>query len=227
MWKTLGIAALTVAIIALLWKALPVHEWTQAFLGTVSGLGIFGPVAYGLVYVIAALLGVPRTPLNIGAGIVFSFPMALLVVLASATVAFVLTFEIARHVSSDWVERKIEAVPNAKRIMDAVEEEGFKLVLLLRMNPFLPAVIKGYGFGTTSLPMRTYLPASILGFFPIAIAHVYLGWLGGAAMMFSGAQPAAWRNSLLIGGGIVSLLLVLFVSWFANKALQRRTADIG
>lgn len=225
LWKPLALAALTVAAVALAWKALPVTLWIRAFLGSVSDLGFWGPLAYGFVYVVASLLGMPRTPLNIGAGIVFSFPVALVVVLVCATITFVLTFEIARHVASDWVARKIDAVPNARRIMEAVEREGFKLVLLLRMNPFLPAVVKGYGFGTTSLPMSTYLVASILGFLPIGVAHVYLGWLGGAAMMVSSAQPAAWRSALLIGGGLVSLLLIVFVTWFANRALNKRTAD--
>lgn len=225
LWKPLALGVLTVAAIAILWKALPVTLWVRGLLDGVSQLGIWGPLAYGFIYVAASLLGVPRTPLNVGAGIVFSLPVALGVVLVCATITFVLTFEIARHVASDWVARKIDKVPNARRIMDAVEREGFKLVLLLRMNPFLPAVIKGYGFGTTSLKMRTYLPASILGFLPIGVAHVFLGWLGGTAMMVSSSQPPAWRYGLLIGGGLVSLLLIVFVTWFANRALNKRTGD--
>lgn len=224
LWRVAGIVVLAVAAIAVIWKTLPVDEWARVILGVIGQLGVWAPLVYGLIYVAAALVGAPRTPLNIGAGILFSFPMALTVVLTSAFVSFFATFQISRHVASDWVQRKIKSVPNAERIMQAVEEEGFKLVLLLRMNPFIPAVIKGYGFGTTSLKTSTYLVASILGFLPIAIAHIYLGWLGGMAMMASSAQPGPYRTALLVGGGVVSVALAIFVTWFANRALGKRTA---
>ncbi len=221
--KFVGAALLTVTAAALAWKLLPVTDWVRAFLGGVGDLGVFGPLAYGLVYVVASLLGMPRTPLNVGAGIVFALPVALAVVLAAATVTFFLTFTIARRLGGEWVEKRIDAVPNARRIMDAVEEEGFKLVLLLRMNPFVPAAIKGYGFGTTSLSTGTYMLASVLGFLPIGLAHVYLGWLGGAAVL-GGGPPASFHTAFMIGGAVVSVLLVGFVTWFAHRALQRRTA---
>lgn len=223
--RKLAVVAVVVAAIVLGWKLLPLEAWARSFLASVESMGAWSPLVFGLVYVVASLLGVPRTPFNVGAGVIFPFPLALLVVLASAAVTYVLTFSIARHLAADWVARKIDAVPNARRIMEAVEQEGFKLVLLLRMNPFVPAVIKGYGFGTTSIGMAPYLVASVLGFLPIACAHVYLGWIGGEAMMSRSAMPETWTRIVMIGGAVVSLLLVALVTWFANRALQRRTTE--
>ena len=148
-------------------------------------------------------------------------------VMVSAFLTYLATFEIARHLASDWVKRKIESVPNAERIMEAVEEEGFKLVVLLRMNPFVPAIIKGFGFGTTSLRLSTYLIGSMIGSLPILLAHVYLGWAGGAAMLSAAAQPTSLQTGLLVGGLIVSLILVAFVFWFSKRALNRRTLPEG
>ena len=217
------IAAAGAAVLVVTWKAFPIDLWARALLDAVADMGIYGPLVYALVYVIVGSLGVPRTPLNVGAGIVFSFPLALATVLVSATVTFLLTFSIARHTASQWVRRRLDALPEARKIMQAVEEEGFKLVLLLRMNPFVPAVIKGYGFGTTTLRLAPYLAASVLGFLPIACAHVYLGWAGGRAMMSASEQPDSWRTALLIGGGVLSVALVVFVYVFANRALQKRS----
>lgn len=207
------------------WKLLPVDIWVQAFLGVVASMGIWGPLVYGLVYVVAGTLGVPRTPLNIGAGVTFGLAPALAVVMVSAALTFAITFGIARHVAGDWVGRKIDAIPNGRRIMEAVDEEGFKLVLLLRMNPFLPAVIKGYGFGTTNLKFAPYLLASVLGFLPIGLAHVYLGWAGGQAMLTAGGQPPGLHTAVLIGGVVVSLLLVGLVAWLAHRSIHKRTSN--
>lgn len=221
LWRLLAIVAGVVLLLWLAWQWLPVVDWSQALIKYISDLGIWGPVIYWVIYVLASIVGIPRTPLNVGAGIIFSYPVALAVVLVSAVTAFTATFQIARRFGSEWIQRKIDRISTAKKIKQLVEEECFKFVFLARINPFVPAVIKGYGFGTTSIPFRTYLLASVLGFLPIACAHVYLGWLGGYAMMHSGEQPEEWKMGMLIGGAIVSVILVVVVSWYGHRAMKK------
>jgi uncharacterized membrane protein YdjX (TVP38/TMEM64 family) len=224
---SIAIVVILLAALILLWKLLPVVEWTRELLRFVSGLGYWGPLIFSPIYIVASVIGIPRTALNIGAGILFSFPVAMAVVLVSASVDFILTFLLARYALRDWAKKAVARIPKAEDAMKLVEEESFKLVFLIRLNPFIPAVIKGYGFGTTPVPLRTYFVASILGFLPIALAHVYLGWLGGVGMMHSDQQPALWKVSLLIGGGIFSVLLVAFISWLGNRALNKRTTPVS
>lgn len=220
----IGAAVLVVAALALVWKLLPMVEWTREFIRFVSDLGFWGPLIFSPIYIVACAVGIPRTALNIGAGILFSFPVAIAVVLLSASVDFVLTFMLARHALRDWAKKAVARIPKVEDVMQLVEEEGFKLVFLIRLNPFIPAVIKGYGFGTTPVPLRTYFAGSILGFLPIALAHVYLGWLGGVGMMHSEQQPALWKVGLLGGGAVLSVFLVVFISWIGNRALNKRAS---
>lgn len=219
----LAIAVLTIVA----WKLLPVDTWMRSLILTMSGLGVWGMLAYYVVFVLAACIGFPRTPLTIGAGILFSYTGGLATVLAASATTFFLTFEISRHYLRDSIKRELESSPNAATLLATVEEQGFKMVFLLRMNPFIPGVIKGYALGTTSLRLSTYMFASILGFLPLAAAYTYLGWLGGVAMMNNEDQPEGLRNTILIGGAIVSTVLIAVLYWYSNRLTKRRTATSG
>lgn len=223
--KTLCIAAMGLAVpLALvgLWAWLPMNEYLRAAVAWIDSTGPWGALAFVVVYVLCALVGIPRTLLNVAAGVLFSYPLAVVTVLAGATSAYTLTFTIARTVARDWVNRRIAGSPQVRKLLDLVETEGFKLILLVRMNPFIPGVLKGYGFGTTNVAFPTYLVASVLGFLPVALAHVYLGWAGGAAMLHEGGEPGTLEKSLLAGGVFVSIVLVAGVYLYGRRAMNRR-----
>lgn len=218
-----ALATALLAISFLAWKLLPLEERFKWMITTISDMGAAGMLVFVVLYVVTACIGFPRTPFNVGAGIMFSYPVALALVLLSDIAIFVLTFQISRRFARDWVLRRLDNIPHFKDVMKAVEEEGFKLVVLLRMNPFVPGIVKGYGFGTTSLPFRTYIAGSIVGALPLAAAYVYLGWLGGEAMMHSEGHPSEWRSAILIGGGILSLAIIGLVTWYGRRALQKHS----
>ena len=214
-----GVIAAGVAV----WWFLPVSQWVSALSEYIADMGSIGYVAYMVSYVFLASLGVPRTPLNIGAGVIFPFAIGLGLVIAASALTYFTTFQIARSIAQDWVIARLEKIPNSDQLMRAVEEEGFKLVFLIRMNPFIPAILKGYGFGTTSISLGTYLLASVLGSLPIVAAHVYLGWVGGAAMMSGEARPEGVHMTMLWLGAAVSVMAVVAVAWYGRRALTKRT----
>lgn len=226
--KTIMILIAAVAIplgLVALWKFLPMNEYLREAVAWISATGPAGVLVFYVIYVACALIGIPRTLLNVAAGVLFSFPVAIASVLAAAATSYALTFTIARTVARDWVKQRLAGAPNVRKLMDLVDEEGFKLVLLIRMNPFIPGVLKGYGFGTTNIPFFTYLVASILGFLPIALSHVYLGWIGGEAMLGDEGGPTDLERWLLIGGIVVSLLLVVSLYVYGRRALNKRYSE--
>lgn len=209
-------------VLLLLWKTLPMTEYARELIDWVEDKGIVGVAGFWLIYVIAAVLGIPRTPMHVLAGVVFSFPIAMLVVLVGAASAHSTTFWIARTVAHDWVCRKLESAPQAARVLDLVDEECFKLVLLVRMNLFIPGVLKGYGFGTTEVPYWKYLAASVLGFLPIGLAHVYLGWAGGMAVLDGNGEFSDVQKWMIAGGVVVSVILVAGVYYYGRRLLKKR-----
>lgn len=223
-WLVGTILAVPLAIVVL-WQTLPMHDYIRDAVQWIDSTGRKGVLAFYVVYVLCALIGIPRTLFNIAAGVLFSFPVALAAVLAAAATAYVLTFTIARTFAKDWVLRRVATSPKVQHVLDLVDEEGFKLVFLIRMNPFIPGVLKGYGLGTTRIGFFKYFTASVLGFLPIAVAHVYLGWVGGAAMLEEGGDPTPLQQWLLYGGVVASVVLVGIVYAYARKVMNRRFGD--
>ncbi len=219
-----GIVVLPLALV-LLWQTMPLDEYMRETVRWIESTGPVGVIAFYLVYVVCALVGLPRTLFNIAAGVLFSYPVALVTVLVAAASAYAATFTIARTFAREWVLRRVAKLPNVERILKLVEQEGFKLVFLIRLNPFIPGVLKGYGLGTTKIPFGTYLAASILGFLPIALAHVYLGWVGGEAMLNPDSHPTELQQWLLYGGVVASVILVAIFVAYGRRAMNRRFGD--
>lgn len=213
------------AACVLIWKLVPVKEGLMLLLQAGVALGYWAPVLYGAIYAVGSLMGMPRTPLNVGAGIAFPFEIALALVMLSSAVVFFATFQIARRLGADWVERKLSRVKSARNILSAIEKEGFKFVLLLRLNPFIPAVLKDYGLGATAIPFKTYMVASILGALPVALAHIYLGLMGGIMVLDGGANADRMHTGTLLIGGAVSLVFLGFIIWLSDRTLKSRTRD--
>lgn len=217
----LGTVAVALLLVGL-WKALPMTDYIRFAVEWIDESGPISIAIFYVLYVLCALVGVPRTLFNVSAGFLFSFPIAIAAVLTAAGTAHTLSFLIARTVAREWVEQRISKLPNVECLLDMVNEEGFKVVFLVRMNPFIPGIIKGYGLGTTRIPFRTYITASILGFLPIGLAHVYLGWVGGEAMLHETGGPTALQQWLLYGGVIASVILVAVLYFYGKRAMNTR-----
>ncbi len=201
-----AVVAIPLALV-LLWKILPMEEYIREAIRFIESTGPKGVIAFYLIYIVCGLIGIPRTLFNVAAS------------------AHILTFIIARTFAREWVLNRITKLPNVERMLELVEEEGFKLVFLLRLNPFIPGVLKGYGLGTTRISFFKYVTASFLGFLPIALAHVYLGWVGGEAMLESDSSPTQLQRWLLYGGVAASVILVVLVYAYGRRAMNRRFGD--
>ena len=70
--RSLCIVALTVLsslLLVALWKLFPVQEHLRDATLWIDQAGPLGVLVFGLVYVIASLIGIPRVPMHIGAGV--------------------------------------------------------------------------------------------------------------------------------------------------------------
>ncbi len=217
----LGAAAVGLLLYGI-WQALPVTDYIRSAVAWIDASGPISILVFYCLYVVCALVGIPRTLFNVSAGFMFSFPVAIGAVLVAAATAHALSFFIARNVARDWVERRLARLPNVECLLHMVKEESFKVVFLIRLNPFIPGIIGGYGFGTTGLPFRTYIVPSILGFIPVGLAQVYLGWVGGKAMLNEDGGPTELQQWLLYGGVVVSIVLVAIMLFYGKRALNSR-----
>ena len=101
------------------------------------------------------------------------------------------------------------------RVVDrAIEEEGWKIVVLLRLNPLIPFNLQNYFFGATKI-------GSFFGIMPGAAAYIYLGALGEVAASGGGTLKTA-----LLGLGLAAtVILVVIIARKARAKLRSLGVD--
>jgi uncharacterized membrane protein YdjX (TVP38/TMEM64 family) len=79
-----------------------------------------------------------------------------------ATAAFL----VGKTLLRGWIERRIAAYPRFQAIDRVVGEQGFKIVLLVRLSPLFPFNLLNYAFGLTKVRLWQYVLASWIGMLP-------------------------------------------------------------
>jgi Uncharacterized conserved protein len=220
--RFLVLAAVFAAIILIAWK-LPAKQWIESFIAWIRALGTPGAFLYGVVYAAAAIAMLPGSALTAGAGLVYGTLIGVLIVSPASVAAATGSFLIARYFARDWVERKLRPYPKFAAIDRAVENQGFRVVLLVRLQPILPFVLLNYGLGLTRVRLRDYVIASWVGMMPATILYVYLGSaLHSVSDLFSGgvAKHNAAGLALFWGGLAAGVLLLWLLTRTAKRALQ-------
>jgi uncharacterized membrane protein YdjX (TVP38/TMEM64 family) len=218
------IGAGVIAII-LVWKLLPIDTWLSVGVWRMFDLGNWGILIYFALYVLLVCLTFPATPLNVAAGILFPFWLGAAVALVAGFVAATASFLFIRFVAGDRIRSRLSRLPNYDDVMKLMKNAGLQIVFLVRINPFIPASLKNYGFSLAGIPLRTYVLGTVLGQTPVTLAHVYLGWAGGIAMM-AGNEQLDTRNYVQIGiGATLSVAVLILISWYGRQKSKTMTGD--
>lgn len=226
-WRVAALLAGMALVVLLFWK-LPVRQWLESFLFWVRTQGAWGTLIYGILYALGAVLMVPGSALTAGAGLLYGTLIGVLIVSPASVLGATLSFLIARYFARNWVERKLQAYPRFAAIDAAVERQGFKIILLVRLQPVLPFVLLNYALGLTRVRLADYIVASWIGMLPATIVYVYLGSaLHSISELFSGGtlkHNLVWV--VLFWGGLAAGVLLLWIfTRVARQALQHELND--
>jgi uncharacterized membrane protein YdjX (TVP38/TMEM64 family) len=212
----IGAGALLLAALVTAWYVLPLKEWIAAFQKWIDGLGAWGVVAFAAVYIIAVVLLVPASALTVAAGLVFGvwgFPL----VVAAATIGAGAAFLIARYLAKAKVKKFVEQRPKLKAVDQAVTEDGWKIVGLLRLSPLVPFNLQNYLFGVTEVGFYPYLAATFIGIMPGSLLYVFLGSLGHD----SSGKGAAWKWSFFAVGTLATAITAVIITRKVKVKLSR------
>lgn len=170
-----------------------------------------------MIFILATVVLAPDWPLSVLAGLVYGL-WGIPVVIAAATIAASLAFLAARHLARERVRRLVVRRPAFAAVDRAVAEEGWKVVVLLRLSPLVPFNLQNYVFGVTGIPFAQYVPATLLGIAPATAVYVTLGMMGKAAAEGGGTGGALeW---VLLGVGLAaSAAVALLIARKARAAL--------
>ena len=97
-----------------------------------------------------------------------------LTVFCAAMVGGTLAFLLGRYIFRDSVYEFAQKYRIFKAIDHAIEKEGLKMGLLLRLCPIMPFTMLNYVLSLTSMNLKHFVIA-MLGAVPIFLVFIYIG----------------------------------------------------
>lgn len=217
-------AAALIATLAIALIELPLRTWTVEAVAWVHSLGMLGAAVYAIIYVLATVLMIPGSVLTLSAGFLYGALWGTILVSPASVLGSTLAFLLGRSFARKWIQRRIAQNSRFAAIDDAVGENGFKVVFLLRLSPIFPFALLNYALGLTRVRLRDYVLGSFLGMLPGTFLYVYFGSsVANLAALASGkaAHGGPWEHVLFWGGLAATLLVVVLVTRTARQALAQ------
>lgn len=188
-----------------------------------------GVFAFIGVYMISTVLFIPGSLLTLGAGFVFSnaFGLGVGVLLGVTAVFFgasagaLISFLLGRYLFRDWAIRFAKKFPIFEAIDTALEENGLKIMSLLRLSPLIPFNALNYIGGVTAISFKDNAMALIF-LLPGTTLYVFLGSSAGSLtdVSSSGDDPTATILSVVFGV-VFGVLGIAATTYYAKKELKR------
>lgn len=148
----------------------------QTLEGWIDNAGVAGPLLFMLIYAVGTVFFLPGSVLTLAGGALFGPYWGTFYNLTAATIGAIISFVIARHLASDWVEAKTGG--RLKQLKEGVEGEGWHFVAFVRLVPLFPFNLLNYALGLTRIKFSHYAIATYICMLPGAIAYTYLGYVG-------------------------------------------------
>lgn len=173
-WGILGLALLLAA-----GHLLRTHLDLQELAVRTREAGGLGLALLGLLYLPAALAGLPALVLTFAAGWLFGPLPAFLVALPASTLSACAAFGVGRLLAGDpgWLARGQGRVARLARQLD--RRAGFWALVALRLSPVTPFSVLNIAFGATPVRLSTYALATLVGSIPSCLGFAIAGALLG------------------------------------------------
>ncbi|CAG8473674.1 19678_t:CDS:2, partial [Cetraspora pellucida] len=221
----LVLLAMFIALIVFLLAVLKVQNHIKEYLHYIEIHERYGIAIYLSIYVACVWVFLPGSIISIAAGFLFKPPiLAGLVIMLGDGLAATGAFIFGRYVFSDWVRAQIEKKPSIAEfnhlINNVITEEGWKIVLMLRLTP-LPFNLVSYIFSVSIVDFWTFLWATLLGVLPGAFNAV---WIGSLVKSLSKLDEYKLKNKdvvIMTMNFIFVLCCVIALSLFGKRSLRK------
>jgi uncharacterized membrane protein YdjX (TVP38/TMEM64 family) len=217
-----AVLALGLAAVSFYFPVVPTLQSVCAWIGALGPIGVF---LLSFLLAIGSLFFLPASPFVIAGAAVFGFPLGLLGAIAGIALGAAGGFSLSRWFLRAEISARLRRHETFRAIDMAIEKEGWKIVMLLRLCP-IPFGLANYLYGLTAVPFRAYLIASVIGSMPGILLFCQLGSAGKAGLeaLASGHVRNSLGGLIVIGISIVSsLCAIVLLPRFARKAVAKYT----
>ncbi len=207
--------------------SLPLDDLLTALKILIQQLGFWAPLVFVVIYALAATLFVPGSALSLAAGVLFGVWLGTAAVWLGASIAIALSFAIARYAVRSRIEEVARTRPRFAAVDNAIGDQGWKIVALMRLSPVFPFSLQNYLFGVTSIRFLPYLIASTTCILPGTFLYVYLGYVGGEAAAAVGGSGSSNTLQLVLRltGLLATLLVTVYIARIAAKAIAKHAPE--
>lgn len=176
-------------------------------------------LAFGVGQVIVAASGIlPASLIAIMAGASFGFVWGLGLSAASTMLGGWLAFLLSRSVLRPLIERLMRRHAAMRRLDRGMTQEGWRLVMLLRVSPVMPFAMTSYGLGLTQISQRDFLLGTLASL-PALIGYVAVGVMGRKGLSLADGQGSGWHWLLMLGG--------IAIVFYALSRLRRAMESVA
>jgi uncharacterized membrane protein YdjX (TVP38/TMEM64 family) len=221
--KKLTLAIVFVIGLAIASYFFPVIPALQNLCSWVGSLGPVGVLLVALFLAIGSLFFLPASPFIIAGSAVFGFPLGLAGALTGVALGAAGGFCLSRWFLRKEISAHFRKHATFRAIDLAVEKEGWKIVILLRLCP-IPFGLANYLYGLTAVRFRPYLIATMLGGLPSTLLFCQLGSEGKAGLdaLSSGHLGHSTGELVVLGLSVVATVAaIVLIPLFARRAVAK------
>ena len=221
--KKLVVAAAFLIGLAAVSYFFPVLPALQSLCTWVGSLGLLGVLVVALLLAIGSLLFLPASPFIIAGSAVFGFPLGVVAALTGLALGASGGFCLSRWFLRKEISAQFRKNETFRAIDIAIEKEGWKIVILLRLCP-IPFGFANYLYGLTAVRFRPYLVASLIGGLPSLLLFCQLGTAGKAGLdaVASGHLGRSTGELVVLGiSAVATICAIVLIPLFARKAIQK------
>jgi uncharacterized membrane protein YdjX (TVP38/TMEM64 family) len=201
----------------------PIVPALQNLCSWIGSLKLLGVLLLALFLAIGSLLFMPASPFVIAGSAVFGFPLGVAAGFTGLALGAAAGFCLSRWFLRKEISAQYRKHATFRAIDIAIEKEGWKIVILLRLCP-IPFGLANYLYGLTAVRFHAYLIATMLGSLPGLLLFSQLGTAGKAGLdaIASGHLGHSTGELIFLGISVAATVCaIVLIPLFARKAVAK------
>jgi uncharacterized membrane protein YdjX (TVP38/TMEM64 family) len=134
------------------------------------------PFIFILINIILAVFFLPCSPMAFIAGAIWGVFYGTIITILAAIASESITFLLSRRFFQYKIQKFLEyRYPKIQSLLLKVIDHDWKVILLVQLNPLIPAASMGYAFGLSNIQFKKYILYSALFMLPLTMLIVLTG----------------------------------------------------
>jgi uncharacterized membrane protein YdjX (TVP38/TMEM64 family) len=173
--------------------------------------GFWAPLVYILIYVVATVLMLPSTALNLMGGALFGLWLGTLWTSIAAIIAALVSFLYTRTIGQRVIKKRFK---KWEKLDSEIQRGGIYYIFAIRLLPIIPYGLVNFVAGLTSVSFKDYTLGTIAGTVPGLMPFVFIGSSGLTAIKTGNTLP-------LVGALSLTGLLVIGATLYQRQKRSR------